>query len=62
MTASRERRTGEPLLPRPSLVGEPGAPDGSRDVRFFGTLKLQAVQSGSEGSMPGWCLYISAPG
>lgn len=52
MTASRVRRTGEPLLFRPSLVGDPGAPAGSCAVRDLGTLKLQAVQSGSEPSLP----------
>lgn len=59
MTASRVRRTGEPLLFWPSLVGDPGAPEGSCAVRLFGTLKLQAVQSGSEASSPAGGLYIS---
>ncbi len=59
MTASRVRRTGEPLLLRPSLVGEPGAPEGSCAVRDLGTLKLQAVQSGSEPSLPVAGLYMS---
>lgn len=43
------RRTGLPLVPRPSFDGLPGAPDGSLRAYFSGTVIWQFSQtSGSE--------------